>query len=491
MIPYIVYAHSEYADILSAQTHYLSSYENKVLLIDKSGAELTDICSKYKQVLFYDDNLPYASRLLKLTELDLDYVLFIHDIDVLVVRDDEVVEYVLDKMIEHNIDRVDLKYKNIPLLEKILIDKNDNDFVLTKSNNNIDNYIYNVNPSIWKVSVFMEIMSKFKNETYRTIEGNESGVQAFCSQYRMFALHGESYINCGHFGCMPFFQYIHLTHGGKLLSRTTNPKDCGPYQNIHHTLQGAYQSTIDDFNLTDTREFDPRYYGSDYHHGPSIKKKNKTKPNLLISIGGSSGCGKTYLSDTLYNIIGQSECQQLSGDDAHKWPRGDPMWEKYTHLNPYANKLKQEWDYLKSLKNNEPILRSKYNHVTGEFDLPIRISPSPVLLYESLHAYNEDISDIIDLFIFVETSDMLKLKWKIERDTKNRGYTEQEVLDILKQRSLDEEKYIKPQKKHADIIVNLDLCREKVIMDYQIVNKKNNFEELLKLAKQVYNYDLA
>jgi len=268
MLTYVVYSHSEYSDILSAQTHYLSSYENKVLLIDKSGAELTDLCSKYKQVLFYDDTLPYASRLLKLTELDLDYVLFIHDIDIVVKRDDATVEHLLGRMIEHNIDRIDLQYKNIihnPDTETLLVEYNDSKVYLNKQEN-VNHYIYNVQPSIWKVSTLMEIMSRFQNETYRTIES--ASMQSFCQQYRIFKLYWESYINCGHFGSMPFFQFIHLTHGGKLLSRTDNPDDCGPYQNMHYTLD-TYQSIIDNFSLADTRKFDPRYYGSDYYHGPS------------------------------------------------------------------------------------------------------------------------------------------------------------------------------------------------------------------------------
>jgi len=269
MLTYVVYSHSEYSDILTAHTHYLSSYENKVLLIDKAGAELTELCSNYKQVLFYDDTLPYASRLLKLNELNLDYILFIHDVDVLVKRDDSVVEFLLNKMIKHDIDRIDLQYQNNiynSITETILIEHNDSKFYLNKQED-INHYIYNVQPSIWRVSTFMEIMLRFQNETYRTIELEPT--QLFCQKYRIFKLYWESYINCGHFGCIPFFQFIHLTHGGKLLSWTDNPDDCGPYQNIHYTLQGTYQSIIDDFNLTATRKFDTRYYGSDYYHGPS------------------------------------------------------------------------------------------------------------------------------------------------------------------------------------------------------------------------------
>ena len=70
---------------------------------------------------------------------------------------------------------------------------------------------------------------------------------------------------------MPFFQYIHLTHGGKLLGKTTNLNDLGPYQNLHSTLQPVYHSILEDFDLLSSRTMDMRYYGPDYYHGP-LKK---------------------------------------------------------------------------------------------------------------------------------------------------------------------------------------------------------------------------
>ena len=52
MIPCIVYSHTEFLDILSAQTHYLKSYDNKMLLINKSDMELDELYSNYKEIIF-------------------------------------------------------------------------------------------------------------------------------------------------------------------------------------------------------------------------------------------------------------------------------------------------------------------------------------------------------------------------------------------------------------------------------------------------------
>ena len=107
----------------------------------------------------------------------------------------------------------------------------------------------------------MEVMSNFKNDTYRTIE--EAKTQEFCKKYRIFKLYWESYINCGDFGCIPFFQFIHITHGGKLLPLTRN--------NLNKTLVDTYMKILEQFSLAEKREFGVRNF-SDYYHGPSLER---------------------------------------------------------------------------------------------------------------------------------------------------------------------------------------------------------------------------
>ena len=66
MLNYIVYSHTEFMDVLLVQTHYMKDIKNKILLIDKSDKVLDTLYEQYDKVLFYDDTLPYASRLLTL-----------------------------------------------------------------------------------------------------------------------------------------------------------------------------------------------------------------------------------------------------------------------------------------------------------------------------------------------------------------------------------------------------------------------------------------
>ena len=277
MLQYVVYSHTSFLDALKTQTHYLKSYENKILMVNNNDMNLNDLYSNYKKVIFYDDELPYASRILKLSELECEYILFIHDIDIVINKDDSTMEYLLNKMKDLNIDRIDLQYQNIRRTKNTtgeLIDielkptgnttlqipmwwENPDDlrFYLTKQDD-ANYYIYNVNPSIWKLSTLIALMDKFKNETYRSIENMT--VQNFCKKYNIYKLYGP-HILCGGMGCLPFFQFIHITHGGKLL-----PLD---NSNLDLSLLKTYKSIVSQFSLDKNRSFQKRNY-EHYWKGP-------------------------------------------------------------------------------------------------------------------------------------------------------------------------------------------------------------------------------
>ena len=122
--------------------------------------------------------------------------------------------------------------------------------------------------------------------------------------------------------------------------------------------------------------------------------------NFLINIAGPSGVGKTTMANLISSINDYDTSIIISGDDAHKWPRNHENWKKYTHLNPEANNLDNDYQQLLLLKNNNLITRSHYNHTTGLFDEQKQIYSKQFIIYEGLHAlYTEKVRDISDLKI--------------------------------------------------------------------------------------------
>lgn len=221
-INYIVYSHTDYARILEIQTEYVQKYKSKTLLINKnSDVNMEDIYRKYDRVIFYDDSTPYATRLLTcLLQLDMDYILLIHDNDILLHSNDDVLSDLNALMIEKDIDRIDLKHLPYDAPDHSSIVINEQMYLVRQLTPGF--YIYNVNPSIWKRSVFIELLTAFKHKGYRDIEHWD--VQYFCLRYRVYKLHTDDYLKCGYLDCPKFFKFLHISHSGKLLTPTADCK---------------------------------------------------------------------------------------------------------------------------------------------------------------------------------------------------------------------------------------------------------------------------
>ena len=206
----------------------------------------------------------------------------------------------------------------------------------------------------------------------------------------------------------------------------------------------------------------------------------------LICISGSSGVGKTTISKIIQSVLGTNKSLCLSGDDLHRWERNNPAWKKTTHLHPESNNLDMGHAHLTTLKKGGSIDRRLYNHDTGEFDSLVTVTPKPYIIYEGLHAlYHKPTLELADVKIFVDTDEQLKTEWKIKRDTKKRGYTEDEVRDTIRRRQVDERQYISPQRHNADIVVKFTKNADcSISLWYVCVTGRG--EDLMILVKDFY-----
>ena len=196
---------------------------------------------------------------------------------------------------------------------------------------------------------------------------------------------------------------------------------------------------------------------------------------FLLGICGDSGAGKTTISNSIESIFKNRNTTIIRGDDMHKWERGNDNWNNFTHLNPKSNFLHDEISYLKAIKNSETISRRSYDHDTGKFTKEKRFKTGNLVIFEGLHSfYIKQMRDLYDLKIFVNPSERLRKQWKIDRDTKKRGYSKDKILKQLDSRQKDSEKFIKAQLKYADIIVEL--------LNDKKVSKDNESNIILKIT---------
>lgn len=197
----------------------------------------------------------------------------------------------------------------------------------------------------------------------------------------------------------------------------------------------------------------------------------------IFAICGDSGSGKTTLGNLLKKYFSNSIL--LECDRYHKWERHNENWKNYTHLNPNANFISKMQEDVFNLKIKNSIFQVDYDHNTGKFKQPEKIENADNVIVCGLHSLYGDNKHIYNFSIYMDPDECLKTKWKLDRDIKNRGYTEEKVLKQMSDRKNDYKKYIAPQKNNSDIIVNFFEKEDSSLGLNILINKKHQIENIL------------
>ncbi|MCY9555599.1 hypothetical protein M5W98_28720, partial [Paenibacillus apiarius] len=176
---------------------------------------------------------------------------------------------------------------------------------------------------------------------------------------------------------------------------------------------------------------------------------------FTIGIAGDSGGGKSTFLHIIEKIFGRENILLIEGDGDHRWERGEEMWEKYTHLNPKANYLYKQALDIQTLRTGAYVQRVNYNHDTGKFSEMQKIKSKKYIILCGLHSlYLPQMRKNLDLKIYMDSDETLRRYWKIQRDTKHRGYTKEQIIEQIEKRIPDAKKYIIPQKEYADLVIH-------------------------------------
>lgn len=194
-----------------------------------------------------------------------------------------------------------------------------------------------------------------------------------------------------------------------------------------------------------------------------------------IGIAGDSGSGKDTLADAISMIFGSHSVVQHSGDDYHLWDRHKPIWQVTTHLNPKSNDLELFNNDLTLLSEGKNIQARHYDHKTGKLSRLIPVKSNDFIIASGLHAlYLEALRDKYNLKIFLDMDEDLRTYLKLQRDVNKRGHTKEAVLESIKKRENDSEKFIKSQAVYADLIFSLKNIS--TINHEQLANQSLNLE---------------
>lgn len=175
---------------------------------------------------------------------------------------------------------------------------------------------------------------------------------------------------------------------------------------------------------------------------------------IILGIVGDSAAGKTTLTRGIAQVLGEDQVTAICTDDYHRYDRQQRAEMGISALHPDCNYLDIIEQHLQLLRAGKPILKPIYNHHTGGFDAPEYIEPKKFVVVEGLLGYSTQAArDTYDVKVYLAPPEDLRATWKIKRDTRKRGYTDDQVLEALRKREPDSEAFIRPQRKWADVVV--------------------------------------
>jgi phosphoribulokinase len=96
-----------------------------------------------------------------------------------------------------------------------------------------------------------------------------------------------------------------------------------------------------------------------------------------------------------------------------------------------------------------------YDHATGSFRDPRPAGPGEVVIVEGLLALATPALRVrFDVAVYLEPEEELRHGWKIHRDCEERGYDIRAVVDDLRGREADADRFVRPQWRFADIVIH-------------------------------------
>jgi phosphoribulokinase len=175
---------------------------------------------------------------------------------------------------------------------------------------------------------------------------------------------------------------------------------------------------------------------------------------IIVGIVGDSAAGKTTLTRGIAQVLGEEDVTVICTDDYHRYDRQQRAELGISALHPDCNYLDIIQQHLSLLRTGQPILKPIYNHSTGMFDPPEYVKPSRFVIVEGLLGYStRGMRDSYDVKVYLAPPEDLRTNWKVKRDTRKRGYTEEQVMDQMRKRESDSESFIRPQRQWADVVV--------------------------------------
>ena len=179
---------------------------------------------------------------------------------------------------------------------------------------------------------------------------------------------------------------------------------------------------------------------------------------LIIGIAGGSGSGKTTVVNKIIRDLPEQSVAIIS-QDAYYWDNGHLSPEAKKQINfDHPDSLETELlvDHIEALLQGDSVEKPVYDFTRHtRADRTIAIRPTPIIIVEGILVLAEkELTRRMDIKLFVDTDDDIRLIRRIRRDRVERGRSLESILEQYETtvRPMHIE-FVEPSKRQADVII--------------------------------------
>ncbi|MBE7515241.1 MAG: uridine kinase [Chloracidobacterium sp.] len=179
---------------------------------------------------------------------------------------------------------------------------------------------------------------------------------------------------------------------------------------------------------------------------------------MIIGICGGTGSGKTTIARAIVDSIGADKVVLVEQDSYYRNLSDMPLDERHQANFDHPDSIDSDMlvNHLQRLKQGLAVEMPLYDFKTHTRSSKIEvIEPRPVVLVEGILIFTEPrVLDLLDVRIFVDTPDDIRLMRRLKRDFVERGRTYERTLEQYERtiRPMHFE-FVEPSKRYADIII--------------------------------------
>ena len=179
---------------------------------------------------------------------------------------------------------------------------------------------------------------------------------------------------------------------------------------------------------------------------------------MIIGICGGTGSGKTTIARQIVDTVGPKKVILIEQDSYYRNLADMPLDERHQANFDHPDSIDTDLlvNHVKRLKAGNPIEMPIYDMVTHtRCEETESIRPKPVTIIEGILIFAEPrLLGLLDVRVFVDTPDDIRLMRRLRRDVTERGRSFERTLEQYEKtiRPMHFE-FVEPSKRHADIII--------------------------------------